>query len=268
MQLKLKCRAQIPYIVIPSVDQLEPQSHEEWFCSLCLQENTHGQQHAPTLSPHYLDEWGCSATSPWLFHPTHSTQAETFSSSSFSSRRLLDALSVLASCQKSCLVPVIDPTSVAELQQSLDSKLSCRASSNISGVVPWTFQDRISVLTGLCEVLKSSPGAAEMFLKVNSECQKLWNISSKSSFREADFMKVVKEIAGEEGMTLCRSLLDGIEDDGDNDLQGRVTEGRCTGNCVVRLFFFLSFLYSLVFLLLLTIFVILYFFFFCYFYLF
>ena len=41
--------------------------------------------------------------------------------------------------------------------------------------------------------------------------------------------QVVKEIAGEEGMTLCRSLLDGIEDDGDSDLQGRVTDGRCTG---------------------------------------
>ena len=30
-------------------------------------------------------------------------------------------------------------------------------------------------------------------------------------------------------MTLCRSLLDGIEDDGDADLQGRIIEGRCTG---------------------------------------
>jgi hypothetical protein len=42
-------------------------------------------------------------------------------------------------------------------------------------------------------------------------------------------MQVVKEIAGEDGMTLCRSLLDGIEDDGDADLQGRIIEGRCTG---------------------------------------
>ena len=77
-----------------------------------------------------------------------------------------------------------------------------------------------------------------MFLKVNSDCQKLWTISSKSSFREADFMKVVKEIAGEEGMTLCRSLLDGIEDDGDRDLRGRVTEGRCTGDMHVHMFTF------------------------------
>lgn len=35
-------------------------------------------------------------------------------------------------------------------------------------------------------------------------------------------------------MTLCRSLLDGIEDDGDADLQGRVTEGRCTGQYVLH----------------------------------
>jgi NAD-dependent SIR2 family protein deacetylase len=39
---------------------------------------------------------------------------------------------------------------------------------------------------------------------------------------------VVKEIAGEEGVTVCRSLLDGIEDDREADLHNRITEGRCT----------------------------------------
>ena len=28
---------------------------------------------------------------------------------------------------------------------------------------------------------------------------------------------------------MCRSLLDGIDDDGEGELQSRVTEGRCTG---------------------------------------
>lgn len=238
MLFKLKYKNHIPFVISPIKDHLEPQSHEDWFCPLCLQEDTHGQeQYAPPLSPHYLDEWGCSASSSWLLHPTHTTQTENFASSSFSSRRLLDALSVLASSQKSYLVPIVDPTSIPTLQKNPNSIWSS-SSQRLSGVLPWSFQDRMSVLTGLCEVLKGSQGAADMFLKVNSDCQKLWTISSKSSFREADFMKVVKEIAGEEGMTLCRSLLDGIEDDGDRDLQGRVTEGRCTGDTHVHMFIF------------------------------
>ena len=42
-------------------------------------------------------------------------------------------------------------------------------------------------------------------------------------------MQVVKAIAGEDGVAVCRSLLDGIDDDGEGELQSRVTEGRCTG---------------------------------------
>ena len=30
-----------------------------------------------TGSPQWLDEWGCSASSPWILHPTHSTQVRT-----------------------------------------------------------------------------------------------------------------------------------------------------------------------------------------------
>jgi hypothetical protein len=41
-------------------------------------------------------------------------------------------------------------------------------------------------------------------------------------------MNVVKAIAGEDGMAVCRSLLDGIDDDGEGELQSRVTEGRCS----------------------------------------
>ena len=39
----------------------------------------------------------------------------------------------------------------------------------------------------------------------------------------------MKAIAGEDGVAVCRSLLDGIDDDGEGELQSRVTEGRCTG---------------------------------------
>ena len=48
------------------------------------------------------------------------------------------------------------------------------------------------VIAGLCEVLKASPIASELFLRVNADCLKLWTISAKNTFREADFMKVSK----------------------------------------------------------------------------
>lgn len=40
--------------------------------------------------------------------------------------------------------------------------------------------------------------------------------------------QVVKVIAGDEGVNICRSLLDGIDDGGEAELQSRVTEGRCS----------------------------------------
>lgn len=76
--------------------------------------------------------------------------------------------------------------------------------------------------------MKGSLAAAEVFSKVNAECLKLCNIASNSNFREAEFMLSVKEISGDEGMTVCRALLDGIEDSDDQELQNKITEGRCT----------------------------------------
>lgn len=51
------------------------------------------------------------------------------------------------------------------------------------------------------------------------------------------FSQVVKAIAGEDGVAICRSLFDGIEDDGEGELQSRVTEGRCTGECCLSIFY-------------------------------
>ena len=40
----------------------------------------HCLRHSPSTasSPYFLDEWGCSASSPWLLHPAHSTQVGLF----------------------------------------------------------------------------------------------------------------------------------------------------------------------------------------------
>jgi hypothetical protein len=173
-----------PYIIIPSKDTLE-QSHDEWYCPLCLKEDTTTQMTPRTppltlkgVSPHlmhpkeastkrslgstavssyYLNEWGCSVSLPWLLHPAHSNEFALLMDSSPSMRRLLEALTVLTS-DKSSIIPLHKPS---ELNEDEDSLIS------------WSFKDRIALLAGLCEVLKSSPAGADVFNKVNAECIKL-----------------------------------------------------------------------------------------------
>ena len=100
--------------------------------------------------------------------------------------------------------------------------------SSSFSLTPWSYQDRISVLGGLCEVLKTSQQASEHISKAHNECQKLLTITAKQRFREADFMKVVQGLAGDEGVSVCRALLDGIDDQDAleaQELQSRVTVG-------------------------------------------
>ena len=68
----------------------------------------------------------------------------------------------------------------------------------------------------------------DIFLPSSSYLSYLFYISYPILFSPILF-QVVKAIAGEDGVAVCRSLLDGIEDDGEGELQSRVTEGRCTG---------------------------------------
>lgn len=47
-----------------------------------------------------------------------------------------------------------------------DSNSSCGGGSGSGNNAAWTFGERIAVLAGLCEVLKASTAAAEVFTKV------------------------------------------------------------------------------------------------------
>jgi hypothetical protein len=129
-------------------------------------------------------------------------QAETLSKSSFSSRRLIDALSVLSTCQKSSLIPLIDPGSFTQGPQPGTIRAASHDYGDVKSLIvllfspyifillpqhyqkrktpltlhlnsipgsvflPWSFSDRIVVIAGLCEVLKASPAASDLFLKV------------------------------------------------------------------------------------------------------
>lgn len=67
-----------------------------------------------------------------------------------------------------------------------------------------------------------------MLNRVYGDCEKLMRISSKVSFREADFLDAVRTVAGDDAVHQCRDMLDGIECSGRaGQLQSMVVEGRC-----------------------------------------
>ena len=128
--------------------------------------------------------------------------------SSPGSRRLLQAAMVLATTTKTGLIPESGEPTYNIYHHSPKTGAGAGAgaggndhhdgstsggsmiSSPSSLFSPWSYQDRISVLGGLCEVLKTSQQASEHITKSHNECQKLLTITSKQRFREADFMKV------------------------------------------------------------------------------
>jgi hypothetical protein len=68
--------------------------------------------------------------------------------------------------------------------------------------------------------------SSEKLDSVILECQKLSRISEKQNFREAEFIDCVRSIAGSEGVTLCRRMLDSIGSRKNNSTNA-TPEGRC-----------------------------------------
>jgi hypothetical protein len=180
----------------PSQSQID-QSHEEWYCPFCLREDSINIPWQKFV----INEWGTSSSIPWIFNHKYSTLHE------------------LISSEHSYLLPAWEALLI----------LSDPSLNSVGGVIgsnTWSSSHRVKVLAGLCNVLRSNSVGVDYLQKIASECEKLLRISSKSNFREADFMNVVKEVIGDDGVSLCRSFLDGIDSRG-KDLQNRVIEGRC-----------------------------------------
>jgi hypothetical protein len=214
----------------------------EWFCPLCLREDSetvlmmlqlhdgggdhrHHQQQllrgSVDAAPFHFDEWGFSNTIPWLFHDSYSSMAQTMREMYPHLLPHLDALYVLSNTGNTA---VLGRHHLASASSSASS-----SSSNHSAVSkqPWSFCDRLTVLVALCSVLRSTGRSIELMKTLADECDKLLQISSKSSFREADFMTIVKETVGDEGVAHCRTLLDGYDGSAEVYLHNLVTEGRC-----------------------------------------
>jgi len=212
----------------------------EWFCPLCLREDSEtvlmmlqlhdggGGHHQQQLlrgsidtAPFHFDEWGFSNTIPWLFNDSYSSMAQTVRELYPHLLPHLDALYVLSNTGNTA---VLGRHHLA----SASSSSSSSSSGNSAGTKQtWTFCDRLTVLVALCSVLRSSGRSIELMKSLADECDKLLQISSKSSFREADFMTIVKETVGDEGVAHCRTLLDGYDGSAEVYLHNLVTEGRC-----------------------------------------
>lgn len=183
-------------LIEPTQEQIN-QTHEEWYCPFCLNEDSSVH---PQICKFMFNDWGTSSSIPWLFNENYST---VYSLLTTESPFILPALQSLEILTK--------PFKFPSIEKSLSS---------------WSIEERLCVMSGLCRVLYNDPVGIDFLHKMASDCEKLLRISSKASFREADFMKVVREIVGDHGVSLCRSYLDGI-DNREKELHNRVIEGRC-----------------------------------------
>lgn len=94
----------------------------------------------------------------------------------------------------------------------------------------------MQVYAALCELLKSHEASHDFMTDLYTQCTKLTKMSVAESFCEADFIEQVKRVAGGAGVALCRSLLDGVEEDSEAAKQLKVG-----GQILIYYFYRLSF---------------------------
>ena len=237
-----------PPSIYPAIEILE-QSSEEWLCPLCLREDSTalvpalvgsiplpsggGRSNSAAL-PFYYDEWGPSAVIPWTFNLTYTRGLPLLEAINPDLSSLVEMVRVLTdpSCSSIPRQNLGGTASASSKLTKLAARLKIPRLSAL-GLRNWTISERLCVLSGLCTLLRSDGDIAAVIEHLYSECERLIKISSKPNFREADFISLVREICGEEGVSICRGLLDGISVDAQGQLesalylQNMITEGRC-----------------------------------------
>jgi hypothetical protein len=197
-----------PFFIAPT-DELVNQATEEWHCPFCLQEDfvsmqSYIEKHSleSLLSrSFYIDDWGPSATLPWMFNPIHSNILERFARKESHFLPVVNALSIVSRCHEQ--------------------------DSEVSG---WTFAEHVTVMQALFVVFQSTEQGLKVIQKLHDDGERLTKYSSRTHFREAEFLTFVKEISGEEGVLFCRKLLDGFDFGSDGvaiDYSQEFVEGCC-----------------------------------------
>lgn len=206
------------YIIFPSEELINASQHEEWFCPYCLMEDSTRLVPSPQCG-FTIDEMGPSVMFPWQFNKGLSNEAENIAYDYPHLRNIIEAIAVLSA---------IDRTSVIEKNSTSGAALR----ETLSPVTPrtWNVRDRVKVLLGLCDLVLQLPSSSARIESIHKDCDRLKKLCGNfGSFKEADFMRTVKNVAGAEGVALCRSMLEDLGDAGDSEhlLQSKVFEGRC-----------------------------------------
>ena len=211
---------------IAPTDELVNQANEEWLCPFCLQEDFIMLRSAlsddkratvddvlMSRGSFFIDEWGPSATVPWIFNPVHSQLLKHFQYKESHLLPIVEALQIVSNQHLSCMNADSDVTSWKRRS--------------------WSIAERLKVLKTLFVILQSTDAGLKLITKLNEDGEKLMKYCSKASFREAEFVSCVKEICGDAGVLFSRKLLDGfdfgsIDDESHIDYQKQTyIEGRC-----------------------------------------
>jgi len=221
------------------------QSNDDWLCPLCLREDSlllvpqlvgvvsakAETEEVKEILSFYFDEWGPTATIPWLLNSSYSREFLNLQSRNPDTSRLFEMLKILTDPSCSGVIPQF-ATHATKTPKHLNKHLlagQCQSPH----LRNWSLSERLSVLGGLCLLLRSDQNIMDVIDLMYTDCENLVKISSKPNFREADFMTLVRQLCGEDGVNLCRGLLDGITVDSQNQqdssayLQNMITEGRC-----------------------------------------
>lgn len=194
------------FIIVPTSEQIK-QAHEDWFCPLCLREDSVFYPLLPSTD-YSLNEWGPSGGRPWVLNPQYSLVTDMTSESTPHYSLYLDALRIFSDSTRSSAV-VSTATNISALQVPFG----------------WSIDERVTVLAALCEAMKASTASLEFVTAWWAACERLGQVCSKGAFREADFNEAVERVAGKEGVTFSHLMLDGI-DGAEQDKQS-VIVGRC-----------------------------------------
>eukprot|EP01038_Epipyxis_sp_PR26KG_P012853 gene12853-17228_t len=188
-------------------------SADDWVCPLCLKEDC-------TIvtsffgSPFSIDQWGQTAGIPWIFNDQHSWFVRDIVSSYPHLEPVIQALFVLANVNPH----QIFPSRVNKNDQFLLKNVT------EDSLLAWDVSQRLGVLVGLCTLTKSNIVCVDYINKIRTDCEKLIKICERDAYREADVISIVRTICGDNGVDLCRSLLDGSDS---KSSFSHIMEGRC-----------------------------------------
>lgn len=212
----------VNYIIFPT-QELINQVNEEWLCPFCLREDSILFQKQCTVSSeegnfytdsvYYINEWGPSSTLPWLLNSEYTNEIKFLQDQSPWIMPIIRALEIIARPQSTSLLSASNNSETSTLSSYLRT---------------WTCEERITILSSLCIILRNTSTCRDHLHRINTDCDKLVKLCDRSNFREADFMSLVKELCGDSGVAYCRNLLDGVGNvDESSNNPSFVTEGRC-----------------------------------------